>query len=71
MSTIQSIIFSKNYFNKAQVKRYIDSHGFHTYYGIDEKKRTYRVRQQPPSLFKRFKISYDLHMIKAPKKWVQ
>ena len=59
MSAIQSIIFSKDDFRtRKEVRDYIRSRGFHIRYGIDEKKNTFRVRQKPPSNFRRFRVEH-------------
>ena len=48
---IQSLVFSKDSFSKAQASDWAKTHGFK--YGVDEKQNTFRLRQQNPSLFKK------------------
>lgn len=47
---VQSLLFAKEGFTKAQAKRWVKEHGYTQTY-IDEKENTLRVRQEEPSSF--------------------
>ena len=55
MSKIQSIIFSKKYYNIPKLKNYIIKNNFKIM-KIDETPHTYRVRQLEPKMFRYFRI---------------
>lgn len=48
-SSVQSLIFSKEAFDKDSAKTWAKKHGFKS--GVDEKEGTYRMRQQNPKKF--------------------
>jgi len=47
---VQSLIFSKDFFNKSSAKNWAKEHGYKYDY-IDEKENTYRIRQKNPNKF--------------------
>jgi hypothetical protein len=47
---VQSLIFSKDFFNKSSAKNWAKEHGYKYEY-IDEKENTYRIRQKNPNYF--------------------
>lgn len=52
-SSVQSLIFSKDYFGKEESIKWAKQHGFR-HKKVDEKPGTFRIRQASPSSFKRF-----------------
>lgn len=48
---IQTLIFSKDNFTKNEAQKWSDKHDFNTSY-VDEKDKTYRIRQRHPDNFK-------------------
>lgn len=64
-SAIQSLIFDKKLFNQYQAIEWLYTHGFHITKPVDERVRSYRYRQYPPSRFKYFRTIELTDGIKA------
>ncbi len=54
MSSVQSIIFNKNYWSLPQIKQWLRYHRFRPIKKVHETKNFYRYRLQNPSNFSRF-----------------
>jgi hypothetical protein len=62
-TSIQSLIFSKDSFDKASAKAWAKKHNFKS--DVDEKEDTYRMRQQNPKKFARMRTKSFGEGIKA------